>query len=242
MKPIRSSLFVLLLCLAPRLAGAAEYVTWLEPVDGAVVEAGSAIRLAWQPGPDFAQVAWAHEWEIFLSVDGGRTFPRRITPHLDLTRRSVSVEAPLIPAADVRLLLRVGNERREFEQALEIRLAIVAAVHDRPTSPSLFAKIPAPRRGEPARAGDGGVFSWVIETKSGRFVEVAVGDLGVGLSSVATADFTTIFGLTPEPQRLQLLRPKKSGLVVRPRASRLDTRSPADRGSGILLLIQRFNI
>jgi hypothetical protein len=43
----------------------------------------------------------AVEWEAFLSLDGGRTYPVRITPHLDLSiRRRFHFQVPAFPTRD----------------------------------------------------------------------------------------------------------------------------------------------
>lgn len=99
----------------------------VEPGAGAVWTAGESATLAWKPGPGFGRAADLEEWEVFLSVDGGLTFPVRLTPHLDLTRRSVEVRVPDLPTENGRLLLRVGDEREERSIEVPITLRIVAA-------------------------------------------------------------------------------------------------------------------
>jgi len=56
-------------------------VALTEPRADAVLAAGAPARLAWRPldgGGEF------DEWEAFLSLDGGASYPLRITPELDL--------------------------------------------------------------------------------------------------------------------------------------------------------------
>src|SRR4051812_18833485 len=59
----------------------------VSPSTTAPLAAGSTVELAWNVAPPAAVPAWVDEWEAFLSLDGGRTFPFRLTPHLDLDVR-----------------------------------------------------------------------------------------------------------------------------------------------------------
>jgi hypothetical protein len=164
----------LLFAIAALAAGAASAATpappgsvrWLAPADGAVWVAGGRAELAWEPVGPAAALAGADEWEAFLSADGGRTWSVRLTPHLDLGRRRVFVEVPDLPSPDVRLLLRVGDERDERELAVPLRLRVV-----RPTGPRA-ARLDAPglalRRGESAREGGGGVVLWAAGGRDAR--------------------------------------------------------------------------
>lgn len=165
--------FPLAFALALAWAGPAAGVDLLRlttPADGAVLEAGAAVELAWEPGADLAGFPEAHEWEAFLSVDDGRSFPFRVTPHLELDRRRVVVRVPDVPADGVRILLRVGDEREERSQPVAgrwriapARLPGVAPWTDRVRRTAL--------RGEAARPGDLGVWSWVEEDRGGGWLE-----------------------------------------------------------------------
>src|SRR5688500_584972 len=99
-------------------ADAAELVRWVSPAPGESLTAGSTVVLAWEPGPGLAALPHAEEWEVFLSLDGGRTFLTRLTPHLELDMRRVTVRLPALPSEEARLLLRMGNERDGREQLL----------------------------------------------------------------------------------------------------------------------------
>src|SRR4051795_4705942 len=59
-------------------------VRLVSPQAGATLTAGSTVELEWAPLAQLTQLKDAEEWEAFLSLDGGRTYPIRITPHLDL--------------------------------------------------------------------------------------------------------------------------------------------------------------
>lgn len=94
------------------------------PAAGAALPGGSTAELAWEPGPGFERLAGADEWEAFLSVDGGKTYAFRLTPHLDLDVRRFRWEVPRLPTADARILLRVGDEESETAIKLPLRFAI----------------------------------------------------------------------------------------------------------------------
>jgi len=159
--------------LAPAAARADELVRLLSPPQSATLEAGAAITLEWAPGADLAGFAGAEEWEVFLSLDGGRTYLARITPHLDLAIRRVTVRLPDLPSADARLLLRMGDERIEREQELPGRYRIVRS-HARRAEEDPRAGIALPvwrasalRRGESARPAAPGVVHWVEGDRDG---------------------------------------------------------------------------
>jgi len=128
------------------------------------------------------------EWEAFLSLDGGATYPVRITPHLDQDLRRVRFQVPPIPTADARILLRFGDERRETAVELPERFAIAASPV--PESPFTFSRR-APSPGEPALPGRAGAAVWAEGTRR-----------GVGLRQVvADAPFTWEERLAPPEAR-----------------------------------------
>lgn len=138
------------------------------PIAQATLLGGSIAEIAWRPAAGFAALAGATEWEAFLSVDGGRTYPVRLTPHLDLARRRFAFRVPDLPSDDVRLLLRIGDEHAERAVRFATRMRIV-----RSPSPAAdeieaaFAAGPAPASGEPALPGGAGVLFWVEGGRDG---------------------------------------------------------------------------
>lgn len=137
-------------------------VRLLSPQPGTTLVGGSTVVLEWQPGPALATLPHAEEWEAFLSLDGGRTFLSRITPHLDIGMRRVTIQVPPLPSSDVRLLVRVGDERDEREQLLPGRYRIVL---DAAAAPAW-----RPRRAvrdESVRPGAPGVVAWVEGERDG---------------------------------------------------------------------------
>ena len=89
------------------------------------LSAGDSVVLSWTALPELARHPWVDEWEAFLSFDGGETYPVRLTPHLDLGRRSFAIELPAVATQRARWMLRFGDEAREvefeFPELFEIR-------------------------------------------------------------------------------------------------------------------------
>ncbi len=163
------------------------------PGAGATLTAGSTAELAWEALPGLTPLARVEEWEAFLSVDGGATYPLRVTPHLDQDLRRVRWQVPAVPTDDARLLLRLGDERREIVVELPQRFAIVPAPAI--PIPFLFASI-AQAPGEPALPGSPGVFAWVTGSRRGGAQRLMVAAAGPGwqtrLEPASPGDATTI--------------------------------------------------
>ncbi|HEX4956193.1 MAG TPA: hypothetical protein VF017_22620 [Thermoanaerobaculia bacterium] len=149
----------------PLKAGLVEVTS---PSAGAVLVAGEELLLAWRPVDPAA--ASFEEWEAFLSLDGGATYPVRLSPHLDADVRAFAVQLPEVATADAHLLLRFGDGEVEWELPLPFALEI---------EPALLPPEPACRiargTGEAARPGLPGVTSWLEGSGRGRdLVEVVV--------------------------------------------------------------------
>lgn len=117
--------------LALSLAGAASAaerafsVRLVEPAAHVEVLAGSTVSIAWEAGNIPAGI---EEWEAFVSIDGGKTYPVRITPHLDAGIHRFNWIVPSLPGADLSILLRFGDEREEVEFPFASRLRISGSV------------------------------------------------------------------------------------------------------------------
>jgi len=124
----------------------------VEPSRGATLAGGSTSVVIWSAD---ALPPHAEEWEAFLSVDGGRYYGSRITPHLDVSIRQFRFIVPNVSSRDARIMLRFGNERDEtmIEFATNIQITATAASDRVPTVASSI--------GESARPGDPGVATWV---------------------------------------------------------------------------------
>src|SRR6185436_14377044 len=149
-----------------------ELARLISPAADASLKAGEDVTLAWEAGSGLSAMPHAEEWEAFLSLDGGRTFLTRLTPHLELEMRRVTVRLPELPSEDARLLLRVGDEMDEREQVLPGRWRIVADESHHVAS----WRMPRLGRGEPARPGAPGVLVWVEGSRDGEGWEECEGD------------------------------------------------------------------
>lgn len=172
-----------LVCFSPGLR--AEQVELLSPINGTRLPGGSIARIAWDsPAPLPAR---AEEWEAFLSVDGGNYYSTRITPHLDIQRRSFEWRVPNINSRSARLLVRFGNEEEESIFELPVRFSIDASsdVFDFPAT-SFSASFSASfreSRGESARPGDPAVVEWTNGPRDGTGATVARSREGLRLSA-----------------------------------------------------------
>lgn len=138
------------------------------PLAETALVGGATAEIAWRPAAGFGALAGATEWEAFLSVDGGRTYPARLTPHLDLDRRHFTFRVPDLPSAEVRLLLRIGDERAERAVRLPTPLRIVRSASPAPLLiAAALATGAASAPGEPALPGGAGVLFWVEGDRDG---------------------------------------------------------------------------
>lgn len=225
-----------------RMAGppAAAFARVVAPVDGAELTAGEFAWLEWEPGAGLSALPGAEEWEAFLSLDGGATFPVRLTPHLSLDRKRVAVWLPATPSDDARLLLRFGDERREVEQPIAARLKIVAPPGIEVGPPRHWAFT----RGEAARPGEAGVTLWAEGARDGSgWMEVESVETESSLAPAARAG-AGLWWLAGGPRREPLggvSEPTATGdeLFVAAHAPRPPP--PPTRSIPILSLTQRLN-
>jgi hypothetical protein len=132
----------------------------VSPAAGETLRGGSTAELRWAAGelPPAAE-----EWEGFLSVNGGKYYAFRVTPHLDIALRSVTFVVPNIDTRDARILIRAGDEEREtpFEQ-----LGSFSIVRD-PHAAAIVPGLLQHGHGEAARPGEAAVLGWVEGPRSG---------------------------------------------------------------------------
>ncbi len=83
------------------------------PARGDVVAAGAAVEVRWT-APSEAQ-----EQELVLSLDGGRTFPIRITPEMSPRSGGFRWSVPDLPSAHARLAVRAGSGEGREDESLE---------------------------------------------------------------------------------------------------------------------------
>lgn len=136
----------------------------LAPADRATLRGGS-----------FAEVQWsadrlppsAEEWEAFLSVDGGKYYAFRVTPHLEIDLQRFTFVVPNVDTHDARILIRIGDEVHE-ELPFEARGSF-SIVRD-PNAEKLSPRFLDLGRGEAAREGDPAVLSWADGARNGSGV------------------------------------------------------------------------
>jgi hypothetical protein len=128
------------------------------------------IRIATAP-------AGATEWEAFLSVDGGSSFPVRITPHLPIAERSFSWTVPSLPTASARIRFRFGVGGVEQEALAPDRLAIAFS----PAASSIAGSRTA--LGTPPATGEEDTLAWVERQGDRTFLVVADGTRGLAPDS-----------------------------------------------------------
>lgn len=214
-------------------------VRLVSPQAGATLTAGSTVALEWAP---LARIAGAEEWEAFLSLDGGKTYPVRVTPHLDLDLRRFEWRVPAVSTPSARLLLRFGDERRETEVELPQRFAVVPAPAPLPATDLALARV-SPFPGEPARPGHAGVVSWMEGSRRGGSLRQVVADVQPDLRErLAPPESHAQPALLASGHApLPLPRPVREGVApAPPRRNTSLTASPLV-SSDILVLIQRQN-
>lgn len=141
-------------------------VELIRPMPGEVLVGGREATVAWRPLRELEDLG-IDEWEAFLSFDGGRHWPVRITPHLDIELSTFRFVVPHLPSDDVRLMLRFGDERREtgYELPMTLRSVVLQGFWTPPP-------MPAGAPGEAAQPGVPGVVLWVEGDRAGRELSV----------------------------------------------------------------------
>lgn len=215
---------------------AAPMARLLSPADGTELTAGSLATIEWK-GLDLPPRA--HEWEAFLSVDGGRTWPLRVTPHLDLSIRRFSFRVPGFPTRDARLLLRFGDEEREVGMEAPQRFVIVGDIRAwRPPPTRVLG------RGERARETGQGTVAWVEGSREGGDLrEVVSWRPDPSVHRVEPGGSLWIPLLAPGPAHDGVPPPALSGQPLplpRPRP-RAEAPTPRPAPVPVRLLMHRFN-
>jgi hypothetical protein len=175
---IRSLLAVALFAFAT--IAEASSLQLVAPANGTTLRGGSFAELRWSA----TQLPPAtEEWEAFLSIDGGKYYAFRVTPHLDIHLQRFTFVVPNISTRDARILIRAGNEERETHFEPQGSFSIERDANAEVVVPRLLQL----RRGEAARDGDPDVLSWADGARSG---------FGVTQQSSATKPSTSIGQLT----------------------------------------------
>jgi len=223
-------------------------VRLVSPRAGATLVAGTTAELEWTPLATFLNLPEVEEWEAFLSLDGGKTYPVRITPHLDQDLRRVRWQVPDLPTPDASILLRFGDEHRETAVEIPVRFSIAASpVSSDPGTLPLARRVSA--SGEPALPGRAGVVAWVEGSRRGGSLRQVVaveasGGMRTGFERVWTHREVSETAANPLPSGSVGRAPAKSWDAEPPaggRASLARAGTAPPLSFDILLLIQRQN-
>jgi len=207
------------------------------PAAGTELRAGSLAAVEWE---DLTLPAGVEEWEAFLSIDGGRTWPLRVTPHLDRSIRRFAFRVPDLPTKDARLQLRFGDERREIEIETPQRFTIEPR-HRSVWEPQIGRSL---ARGEQPPAGEEGVAFWVEGSRSGAGLrEVMASDSGASLEDVRPTGLLVLPLAAPPSERVLLQPPALSAVSAsQPVAAALaEPLEPQTARVPVRVLISRFN-
>ncbi len=91
--------------LVPVCAAAANGV--VTAPDGGIARTGELVALSWTVDP--AEIANRDEMELVLSLDGGKTFPVRVSRRLEPGADGVLWRVPALPTEHALLALRAGD-------------------------------------------------------------------------------------------------------------------------------------
>ena len=210
------------------------------PAPGTELEAGALATLEWEDSGGGLRESIT-EWEAFLSLDGGRTWPLRLTPHLAIGLRRFSFRVPAFPSSDARLLLRFGDEREEVDVDVPGSLTISAE------NRGVLDPLPPSRRlsrGESARPGDRGVVLWTEGTRDGTGLrEVAAGETDPLWQDVHAAHALMLPLFWPAAGRADLPSPETADLdqpAAIPERAPGETAAPRP-AAPTRVLIHRYN-
>jgi hypothetical protein len=232
----RAPLLLLAFLALPAFAAEGERMARLvSPAAGDELIAGSAVTIEWE---EVALPEHTEEWEAFLSVDGGRTWPLRVTPHLDISIRRFTFRVPDLPTREARIMLRFGDERREVGMEAPQSFSIAPAAFLAPRS-----RVRVLARGERARAGDEGVVVWVRGSRSGgNLREVVAWDPVADMRGVRPAGLLVLPQGAPVSPKEEIRRPSLSpDTAPRPLFRIPEKREPRPAAVPVRLLIRRFN-
>ncbi len=231
----RVPLLLLAFLALPALAAGQEMARLVSPAAGDELAAGSVAMIEWE---ELALPEHTVEWEAFLSLDGGRTWPLRVTPHLDISIRRFTFTVPDLPTREARIMLRFGDERREVGMEAPQRFSIAPAAFVAPRS-----RIRVLSRGERAREGDEGVVVWVKGSRSGGGLrEVVAWDPVAEMRGVRPAGQLVLSPGAPVSPREEIRRPSLSpDPAPRPVFRASEKRDPRPAAVPVRLLIRRFN-
>ena len=148
--------------------------------------------------------AGASEWEAFVSLDGGRTFPLRVTPHLPIAEASFRWTVPAVPSSEVRVKARFGVRGVEQEFVFAGTFSIAPGGSDGTISSTrgLPGLSPAP--------GEEGTVAWIEGGVNGARLVVPLSPSGMEPASRWRAAAPAA---SPSPRRRDVFVPPASPRV-----------------------------
>ena len=238
MRPAALLLVLLALFALPALAEGEEgkeLARLVSPAAGEELAAGSFATIEWE---GLALPEHVVEWEAFLSLDDGRTWPLRVTPHLDISIRRFTFRVPDLPSREARVMLRFGDERREVGMEAPQRFSIAPAAFPTPRN-----RMRVLSRGESARAGDEGVVVWVRGSRSGGGLREVVAWVPANeMRGIRPAGLLVFPPGAPVSAREEIRPPALSPEPApRPVFRAPENREPRPAAVPVRLLIRRFN-
>jgi hypothetical protein len=93
---------------------------FVAPAAGEVLSPGAIVDVRWTSPCSAPVERKVDEAELVLSLDGGRTFPIRVSPELKACASHFLWKVPALPAAHARLALRTGSEERDATETIEV--------------------------------------------------------------------------------------------------------------------------
>jgi hypothetical protein len=205
------------------------------PAAGTTLRGGSFAELRWSA----AQLpASAEEWEAFLSVDGGKYYAFRITPHLDIDRQRFTFIVPNVDTHDARILIRTGNEVHESHFEIPDSFSIVRD----PNAEQHLPKLSQFGRGEAARDGDPAVLSWTDGERNGSGItqqtSATVPSPSLGSRTRVTASVPIVLAPAASP----ITAPTITSTLLTVRRTHTRDTKPIPISVDLLLVCSRWNI
>lgn len=115
-RPTLGRLCAALAVLLGLAAAAAADERFEVPAPGSVVVSGAAVEVRWSPSSDRRQ---AREQELVLSLDGGLTFPIRVSPEMPARSTGFRWIVPGLSSVHARLAVRSGSGEGNEDETLE---------------------------------------------------------------------------------------------------------------------------
>jgi hypothetical protein len=113
-KRLEIPLALILYCAANVRAASGEFQG---PASGERLEPGNLVAVSWSLDRIGRE---DDEMELILSLDGGATFPIRVTADLDPATRRILWRVPYLPAQMARLAIRTGSDREPAEETIQM--------------------------------------------------------------------------------------------------------------------------